>query len=228
MLLTDLLPLRVPTLPPTNSCPLPRPPLDPRAAYKSARLSVQRLQLDDMLAGTPFPVVLSPALVQPPAAAGEPVLAVTVVSVAGGARGRSYLPLLAVRWPLTVQLAISEGLVWAAHGLFERLLRAAAADGGGDAAPGGAVAAADMPVRIRLLAVETLRAQVSFQGDPLSRPRHVWRGVASLGRLPDARCLAASPRGHARPPTRPLATHRACAPLPRGPPLRAGTWRGAC
>lgn len=36
----------------------------------------------------------------------------------------------------------------------------------------GAVAA-DMPVRIRLLAVDNLSTRISFQGDPLSRPRRV-------------------------------------------------------
>lgn len=66
---------------------------------------MQRLQLDDMLAGTPFPVVLCPALQQQqPTAAGsgaqqqqQPILAVTLTSVTGGARGRSYMPLVAVR-----------------------------------------------------------------------------------------------------------------------------------
>jgi len=44
---------------------------------------------------------------------------------------------------------------------------------GGSAAGGGAVAAADVPVRIRLLAVDQLSTQISFQGDPFSRPRQV-------------------------------------------------------
>ena len=72
------------------------------AAYKSVRLSMQRLQLDDMLPGTPFPVVLAPALQQQAGAGGtQPVLAVTLTSVLGGARGRNYMPLVAVRqaWP---------------------------------------------------------------------------------------------------------------------------------
>lgn len=65
---------------------------------------MQRLQLDDMLPGTPFPVVLGPALQQQQQAAGaggigaQPILALTWTSVAGGARGRSYLPLILVRW----------------------------------------------------------------------------------------------------------------------------------
>lgn len=83
-------------------CPLPPLPTFTFAAYKSVRLSVQRLQLDDMLPGTPFPVVLAPSLQQQQAAAGggaagQPILAVTWTSVAGGARGRSYLPLILVR-----------------------------------------------------------------------------------------------------------------------------------
>ncbi len=70
------------------------------AAYRTVRLSVQRVQLDDMLPGTPFPVVLSPSLQQQQqqgGANGPPVLAVSVNSVVGGARGRSYLPVVAVR-----------------------------------------------------------------------------------------------------------------------------------
>ncbi len=67
---------------------------------------MQRLQLDDMLPGTPFPVVLAPALQQQQqqqqmtagGAGAQPLLAVTWTSVAGGARGRSYLPLILVRW----------------------------------------------------------------------------------------------------------------------------------
>lgn len=35
------------------------------------------------------------------------------------------------------------------------------------------MAAADVPVRIRLLAVDQLSTQISFQGDPFSRPRWV-------------------------------------------------------
>jgi hypothetical protein len=65
------------------------------------RFSVHRLQLDDVLPGTPFPVVLAAAQQQPGrgagAAAAQPLLAVTVTSVLGGARGRSYMPLVAVR-----------------------------------------------------------------------------------------------------------------------------------
>lgn len=81
----------------------PLTPLPPHAAFKSVRLSVQRLQLDDMLPGTPFPVVLAPVLQQPQAAAAggsaaQPILAVAWTSVAGGARGRTYMPLVAVRW----------------------------------------------------------------------------------------------------------------------------------
>lgn len=58
--------------------------------------------------------------------------------------------------------------------LFDSLQRALEAPtDGGSAAGGGAVAAADVPVRIRLLAVDQLSTQISFQGDPFSRPRRV-------------------------------------------------------
>lgn len=90
--------------PSLSPCPCHPPlPSPPATAYKSVRLSVQRLQLDDMLPGTPFPVVLAPALQQQQqatagGAGAQPLLAVTWTSVAGGARGRSYLPLILVRW----------------------------------------------------------------------------------------------------------------------------------
>ncbi len=69
-----------------------------------------------------------------------------------------------------MQLAINEALVWSAYALLERLQRdaAAVAAAGGT---GAAVAAADVPVRIRLLSVDPLSTQISFQGDPFSRPR---------------------------------------------------------
>ncbi|KAL4443584.1 hypothetical protein ABPG75_011321 [Micractinium tetrahymenae] len=163
---------------------------NPASTYKTMRLSVQRLQLDDMLTGTPFPVVLAPALQQPPGAGEQPVLAVTWASVLGGARGRSYLPLVAVRWPVALQLAISEALVWSAYELLERLQRdaAAAASAGG---AGAAVAAADVPVRIRLLAVDSLSTQISFQGDPFSRPRDLAGGL--VGRVIDLANFQAAP-----------------------------------
>lgn len=92
-------PYLVPFTVPPSACLL-RP-----AGYKTMRLSVQRLQLDDMLTGTPFPVVLAPALQQPPGAGAQPVLALTWASVLGGARGRSYLPLVAIRQALPALVA---------------------------------------------------------------------------------------------------------------------------
>lgn len=77
-------------------------------------------------------------------------------------------PSAARRWPVVVQLAISESLVWSVQELVQRLqccLTAAGDEGQ------SAVAAADVPVRIRLLTVDSLRTQISFQGDPFSRPR---------------------------------------------------------
>ena len=217
---------------PISCLPLPLPN-GAAAAYKSVRLSVQRLQLDNMLPATPFPVVLAPALQQPPGAGGQPVLAVTLTSVLGGARGRSYMPLVAVRrasvlvrvrgqqpsgtrwrvgapaarclvpslhtvvqyhqyltlprpslppwllgrWPVTLQLAISEALVWSCHQLVLRLQ--ADLEGVAEAGGGATVAASDVPVRIRLLSVDGLRTEISFQGDPLSRPRQV--GTCTAG-----------------------------------------------
>ena len=89
---------------------------------------------------------------------------------------------------MSLQLAISEALVWSAAELLRRLqaateaggAEAGGAAGGAASAVGGAqVAAADMPVRIRLLAVDDLRTQISFQGDPFSRPRDLAGGLLS-------------------------------------------------
>jgi hypothetical protein len=124
-----------------------------------------------------------------------------------------------------VQLAISEALVWSLQELVQRLQRSlAAAAEAGDG--GGAVAAADVPVRIRLLAVDTLRTQISFQGDPFSRPRcRSWWGMGGLGTQAlgggvhlGSRLLSASATAHG-PLMVPLALLLAPCCLPALPPV---------
>ena len=199
---------------------------------------MQRLQLDDQLPGTRFPVVIA-------AARGTnsslPVLCVTMVSQArvaalvgvlapqwarllagarspcplsplplcgqvSGTRGRSFMPLAAVRWPLQVQLAISESLAWR---LMELGRRVAAAQARLVGDPRGTTTAADVPIRIRHLTVGNLGLQVSFQGDPLSRPRRARARLPACNKAPPPSVRACPP-----PPSR--APHRAA----RSPPPR--------
>ena len=149
---------------------------NPTGPYRALRLSVQRLQLDDQLPGTRFPVALAPAAGSEGAL---PMLGVAAVSQVG-ARGRSYYPILAVRWPHVVQVAISEPLIWRLAEMAGQLQVGSEAGGGGGedgggGGGGGGVAASDVPLRIRLLSVSSLVTQMSFQGDPLSRPRCAFR-----------------------------------------------------
>ena len=78
---------------------------NPTGPYRALRLSVQRLQLDDQLPGTRFPVVLAPVLGSD---SPLPMLGVTFVSQVG-ARGRSFFPIIALRWPHAVQVRSAAG-----------------------------------------------------------------------------------------------------------------------
>lgn len=123
-------------------------------------------------------------------------------------------PCAGVRVSLPLQLALSEPLIWRMRDMAARLSAAAAAssqvEAAGAAAGAGAgdqassqpqlalvpaqqqgrqhqAAAADVPVRIRLLTVADLATEVSFQGDPLSRPRRATpAGPSRLAAVPQA------------------------------------------
>jgi hypothetical protein len=90
-----------------------------------------------------------------------------------GARGRVLYPAITLHWPHTIQIAISEPLVWRLVEMASQIRPSITHAGN------GATAAADAPLRIRLLDVSPLRLQVSFQGDPLSRPRNIAGGLLS-------------------------------------------------
>jgi hypothetical protein len=72
-----------------------------------------------------------------------------------------------------VQIALSETLIWRMADLLERLQRHRE----GIRQSGQQLAAVDAPLRIRLLSTSGLRTSISFQSDPLSRPRRApaWR-----------------------------------------------------
>lgn len=92
--------------------------------------------------------------------------------------------LIHLRTPASPQVAVSEELVWHVVDLLQRVLAHQALPGNGTAAAGGGsgagpaggaavhdTAAADMPLRMGLLHVDNLQAELSFRGDPLSRPK---------------------------------------------------------
>jgi hypothetical protein len=79
---------------------------NPVGAYRELRCSIHRLQVDDQLPGSPFPVVLSSV---PGSEGGAPLLALAAVEQAG-TRGRSYYPAINVRWPHTLQVSGWEGV----------------------------------------------------------------------------------------------------------------------
>ncbi|KFM29234.1 Vacuolar protein sorting-associated protein 13A [Auxenochlorella protothecoides] len=118
----------------------------PAGTYRAATLALARIQVDDQLPGSRYPVVLAPAKGQ----GGDlPALQAAVTQHTGGARGHAFFPILAVRTPLVMQLAPD-------------------------------TAAADTMLRVRLLSISDLAAQVSFGSNPLARPRQVSGGAVSV------------------------------------------------
>lgn len=169
----------------------------PTGPFRSTRLCVERLQVDDQLWGSPFPVAASVTLGD--AGSQQALLRGALVSQSGGgARGRGHYPYIGVRCALAVQLALSETLIWRALDAVQRLQQATvaqqqgahvAAGGNGLSESGGQqvaaqhqheAAAADVPLHIRLLSLADLVTEVSFQGDPLSRPRDLSGGLVSI------------------------------------------------
>lgn len=136
-----------------------------------------------------------------------------------GPRGHGWYPFLGARVALPLQLALSEPLIWRMRDMAARLLSAAAASeqaAGGAAAAAGQpdpqqrqhqaaaqqhqAAAADVAVRIRLLSLADLATEVSFQGDPLSRPRRA-RLNEGGGAPPTPRGRSSRGRGRLRCPS---------------------------
>lgn len=143
--------------------------VNPSGAYSSARCSLCRIQVDDQLPGTRFPVLLSSC----DASSKLPLLSAATVRQVGAHRGSAFYPTMIVQWPHTVQLAVNEPLVWKTLDMVQRIQDQMQKDASNQASM-------DVPLRIRLLSVGKLRSKISFQGDPLSRPRNVQGGVISL------------------------------------------------
>lgn len=150
----------------------------PVGPFHSLRCTVRRLQGDNQLPGSRYPVAISTART---ARQTLPMLCFTMVSQVAGARGRTFFPFIGGGVPEDLQVAISEPLVWRFAAIAEQLMQAAGAGGGAAGAEEEATtAAADVPLRIRHLNFGNIGLNVSFQGDPLSRPRHLAGGIVAL------------------------------------------------
>ncbi|GAB4822342.1 hypothetical protein N2152v2_009388 [Parachlorella kessleri] len=170
----------------------------PSGAQNSLRFQLAQFQIDDQLFGARFPVVLATApsalaarqqLQRGASPADLPLLSLTLSKQAGGARGRTFYPYAGLRAPLALQLAVSETLVWRVAEFLQRVQARQQQHTSGTAAGADGpqheptalhdTAAADMPLHIGLLHVDDLRAELSFQGDPLSRPRYISGGMVA-------------------------------------------------
>lgn len=147
--------------------------LTPVGPYRSVRCSIGRLQLDNQLPGARFPVAFSLAK---NASSSLPQLSLMAVTQVAGMRGRTFFPFIGAHSPDELQLAVAESLVWRVAAVADTVMQRAGAGNAG----GPDTAAADIPVRIRLLNVPDIGCNVSFLGEPLSRPRHMAGGVVSL------------------------------------------------
>jgi len=151
--------------------------LTPVGPFRSMRCSVRRLQADNQLPGSRFPVALSLAK---GARAILPQLSFTMVTQVSGTRGRTFFPYIGAHIPDEIQVAIAESLAWHLATIREALMERFVSPSGGVEGNRPSTAAADVPVRIRLLSVPDVGLNVSFVGEPLSRPRHLAGGVVSL------------------------------------------------
>ncbi|KAL4527774.1 hypothetical protein Ndes2437A_g02912 [Nannochloris sp. 'desiccata'] len=165
--------------------------LTPVGPFKSVKCSLKHLQADNQLPGSRYPVTISAART---ARRALPMLNFMAVSQVAGARGRTFYPFIGAMCPENVQVAISEPLVWRFASIAQQLAQASSSSGvrAGDSKDGGngdpnntspgssSSAAADLPLRIRHLNISNIGLNVSFQGDPLTRPRHLAGGMVAL------------------------------------------------
>jgi len=103
-----------------------------------------------------------------------------MVTQVSGTRGRTFFPYIGAHIPDEIQVAIAESLAWHLATIREALMERFVSPSGGVEGNRPSTAAADVPVRIRLLSVPDVGLNVSFVGEPLSRPRHLAGGVVSL------------------------------------------------
>ncbi|DBB13347.1 TPA: hypothetical protein ACH3X3_005082 [Trebouxia sp. C0006] len=134
-------------------------------------LSLQNLQIDDQLSASRFPVVLSPADIAQEVSEYHPLLSLAVISQPGLARGQTYYPLISFQISKTLQISLSETLVWRAAEMVQRLdLTSLTAPEDEEHAE----AATDVPMQMSLVSISSLAAKVSFRGDLAARPN--WAG----------------------------------------------------
>jgi len=159
--------------------------MTPVGPFKSVKCSLRYLQADNQLPGSRYPVAISAART---ARRALPMLNFMAVSQVAGARGRTFFPFIGAMCPENIQVAISEPLVWRFASIAQQLAQASSSGGGGkddesgnlNNTSAGSSAAADLPVRIRHLNISDIGLNVSFQGDPLTRPRHLAGGMVAL------------------------------------------------
>ena len=147
----------------------------PLGLARSVRLQLQSLQVDNQLPGVRYPVFLCPSKT---AERDLPMLRFSVVEQLPDTRGRTFFPFIGIRSPQEIQLSVSEPAIWRLMEVISQLHLSSDASAADDAHPSRQTAA-DVPVRIRLLTLPDVNLNVSFQGDPLSRPRHKITGLIS-------------------------------------------------
>ncbi|KAL3132004.1 hypothetical protein ABBQ32_14227 [Trebouxia sp. C0010 RCD-2024] len=145
--------------------------IGPEGTFQRMQLSVQKLQIDDQLSASRFPVVLSPADIGEEAPDYQPLIAFIVISQPGSARRQIYYPLISLQIAKTLQVSLSETLVWRAAEMVQRLDLATLSAAGEE---GHSEAATDVPMQMSLVSIGNLTGKVSFRGDLAARPR--WAG----------------------------------------------------
>ncbi|KAL0043245.1 hypothetical protein WJX82_000683 [Trebouxia sp. C0006] len=142
--------------------------IGPEGTFQRMQLSLQNLQIDDQLSASRFPVVLSPADIAEEASEYHPLLSLAVISQPGLARGQTYSPPpISFQISKTLQISLSETLVWRAAEMMQRLdLTSLTAPEDEEHTE----AATDVPMQMSLVSISSLAAKVSFRGDLAARP----------------------------------------------------------
>ena len=178
--------------------------IGPDSNFIGLRAGINGLQIDDQLATSRFPVVLTQASVDSDTAGvAQPLVQACVICQPGSAQGQvrlqenfciswqlsvsafapqnatcvqAYYPYLSFRVARPLQLAVTETLVWRVVEMTERLdVRSLSASQDQKSV----ATSSDSPVHISLVNMSDLASFVSFRGDTLSRPR--W--AAAMGTL---------------------------------------------
>lgn len=138
----------------------------PVGSHRSLRFKIGRVQLDNQLPWIRYPVLLGPSK---KSRGSLPMIAFSMVQLEGR-RGRSFYPFVSVRISEEVQLALSEPIIWRLMEIFAQITESIHEVSSLSSSSHQVIA--DSPLRIRLLTIPDVDLSVSFQGDPLDRPRH--------------------------------------------------------